>query len=83
MHKINETIIKIMVMVEAANLELELVIWIHFFYSNHDISKLSVARLNWLPSYSFISLSVILEKFDIYFERIIWLKGKLSGQKQS
>ena len=38
MHKINETIIKIMVMVEAENLELVFIIRILFFYSNHDRS---------------------------------------------
>ena len=41
MHKIIETIIKIMVMVEAENLELVFVIRILFLYSNHDIFDLS------------------------------------------
>lgn len=42
MHKINETIIRIMVMVEAENLELVFIIRILFFYSNHDIFDPSV-----------------------------------------
>ena len=51
MHKIIETIIKTMVMVEAENLELVFIIRILFFHSNHDIFYGSTHLITFISFY--------------------------------